>query len=85
LAICRLALSRAEQFRPQRLFVEAARVVRAHGKIRAVEHEIALDVAQPLLAQLAQQQPEIFQRELRISSSLLGSTGHTIQSCDLSS
>ena len=50
-----------------RLLVETRGVVIGGGEIGAVEHEIAADFAQPPAAQVAQQQPEIFQRELGIA------------------
>ena len=54
----------------QRLLVETARIVAVRGKVGAIQHQIARDVAQSFLAQFAQQQPEVLQRDLGVAVAL---------------
>ena len=54
----------------QRLRVEAPGVMLAGREVRAIEHQVAADVAQAPVAQRAQQQPEALEAELRIAHPL---------------
>ena len=50
--------------------IKGAGVFFGHVEVSAIQYEISLDLTQPLLPQIAQQEPERFQRDLGVAIAL---------------